>query len=130
MTSKKGTGKLLTREQILQAADLKEEIVECPEWGGAVKVRSLTLGQRVRLLEQAARDGKVDDLRFVSLTFIEGVSEPKLDMGDYMELAKKSNAAINRVTNRILALSGVGPLALDEAEKNSAPTQSDGSSTN
>ena len=37
---------LLTREAILQADDLPRELVEVPEWGGSVFVRTLTGSER------------------------------------------------------------------------------------
>ena len=30
---------LLTAEQILEASDRRYEVVDCPEWGGEVRVR-------------------------------------------------------------------------------------------
>ena len=37
---------LLTREDILNYNDIKTEIVPVPEWGGEVKVKGLTAGER------------------------------------------------------------------------------------
>lgn len=42
----KAVGKFLTGEQILQAVDLKTEVVEVPEWGGNVVVSELMAADR------------------------------------------------------------------------------------
>jgi hypothetical protein len=38
--------KMLTRSEILDAADLTRELVEVPEWGGALYVRAMTGTER------------------------------------------------------------------------------------
>jgi hypothetical protein len=120
---------IVTREQVLQAQDLKEELIPVPEWGGEVRVRSFTLAQRLHVLSLADRNGTIDAKRAEALTFIEGVAEPKFSMADYDALCAKSNAPIARINARIMALSGIGGDAVEQARKNSEPTQSDASNT-
>lgn len=49
----------LSRQSILDARTPALEIVEVPEWGGAVFVRSLSLGAMLALSPKLQRDGDV-----------------------------------------------------------------------
>ena len=53
--------KYLTAETILNAEDFRYEDVECPEWGGTVRVRSLSGGQR-SVITQRVQDKATEDL--------------------------------------------------------------------
>ena len=53
--------KTLTKDQIVAAVDIKTEVVEVPEWGGAVAVRELTGLERDAFEQSMVRvdaDGK------------------------------------------------------------------------
>ena len=54
-----GDPHILTVDEILAADDLKEEVVPCPEWGGAVKVKGLTKAQ----IQKASNDCTTVDKR-------------------------------------------------------------------
>lgn len=120
---------ILSRETILNASDLTEETIYVKEWNGDVKIRAFSLAQRINVLNNAMRGTEVDPLRATAITFIEGVIEPKFTQADYEALRLKSNAAITRINNRIMAISGIGESAVEEAAKNSETTQSDASNT-
>ena len=45
--------KILTVEDILTAPDIQEKVVEVPEWGGAVKIKSFTKARQLQLRSQA-----------------------------------------------------------------------------
>ncbi len=99
--------KMLTKEQILSSKDLVEEVVDCPEWDGAVKVRALSLAKR-NAIAIGAKDMQTDKLdleKFQLLTFIECVIEPKFTVADYGSLKEKSAAVVERVINRVYAIS-------------------------
>ena len=54
-------GCLLSKEQILESADIKMDVVDCPEWGGEVRIKALTLAQvqewrRSSLTKTVSRD--------------------------------------------------------------------------
>src|SRR5690606_41735748 len=55
---------VLNREAILAAKDLPRELVEVPEWGGAVYVRALTGAERdafeQSIVEQRGRDARMN----------------------------------------------------------------------
>lgn len=110
-----------SREQILAAADIQTAVVSVPEWGCALKVRGLTLGEVNAITNLATRrDGKLNVLAGSIWTFIRGVVEPKFTDEDFDALKAKS-AVVLRVVKEINRLSGITPNAdeaLDDAEKN------------
>lgn len=110
--------RLLTVDEILTAPDLTEKRVEVPEWGGSVKVRSLTKGQQ-HAIRQAARrsDGEIDSDYVEILMFVEGVIEPRFDLKQAALLKDKNAGAVDRVLAVILEISGMTPKAVKEAEK-------------
>jgi len=55
---------VLNRDSILQALDLKREVVEVPEWGGTVILTELSAADRLKF--GAAMGGKDDQRVFVA----------------------------------------------------------------
>ncbi len=115
--------RILTREELLAASDIREETIEVPEWNTALRVRGLMLNEINHITNFATRkDGKVDNLRLNVFMFIRGVVEPKFTDEDMDALAKKS-AVILRVALKISELSGISQDALSNALKNSPNPQ-------
>ena len=109
--------KILTVEDILTAPDIQERVVEVPEWGGAVKIRSFTKQRQIQLRAQALVGGEVDSERMELLMFIEGVVEPRFGV-EHIDLLKgKSASAMDRVLGAILELGGMTPEAQNEMER-------------
>ena len=109
--------KILSVEDILTAPDIQEKVVEVPEWGGAVKIRSFTKQRQIQLRAQALVGGEVDSERMELLMFIEGVVEPKFGV-EHIDLLKgKSASAMDRVLGAILELGGMTPEAQNEMER-------------
>lgn len=135
----------LSRDQILQCSDIKTEIVACPEWGGDVRIRALTLAQaqdwrRSSLTKTTVRDqsGKpsteynVDpdklarsDVRLVVMAAIDDAGAPLFTVSDVDALMGKSPAPVTRLAKAIVTLSGLTLEAVEDAEKNSAPSPGD-----
>ena len=121
------SGGLLSRDQILQAQDLRSEEVSVPEWGGVIRVRELAAGERERIAGLVtAHDGRSREI-MVALTAIDGDGNQLFSLDDIEELAKKGEAAIQRVAEVASRLSGIGKAAEAQAEKNSDPSRSDDS---
>lgn len=118
-----------SRAEILALDDRPTETMTVPEWDTELVLRGLTLAQLTNISERAKRDGETDGLRATVFTLIEGVVEPRFDVGDYDALRNKSAGVVNRVSSRIMALSGMGAGAVDNATKNSEPTQAFASGT-
>lgn len=114
----------LTKEQILTADDLPTREVEVPEWGGTVRVRTLTGAQRDEY-DQAFRDkrkGNSLDLRglrslLVAMSVVDDAGNQMFTRADVDALQGKNTAAIERVFAAAQELSLIGQ-AQESAEKN------------
>ena len=119
--------KILTREQILSADDLKREEVVVPNWGGSVFVRSLTGAERDRLEEQSVtRNGKTFEAnynnvraRLVSLAAVDESGKRLFTEADIEALGAKSAAALDLVFTVASRLNGLSAKDVDELAKNS-----------
>lgn len=106
---------ILSREQILEAKDLVTEAVEVPEWGGSVLVKSLTGAERDQyesaIVEQKGRDTKVNlrnaRARLVALSVVDEEGKRLFSPNDVSLLGAKSAAALQRVFNVAMRLSGI-----------------------
>ena len=107
---------LLNRESILQADDLPKELVDVPEWGGAVYVRSLTGAERDRfessMIKQRGKNQQMnlDNIRakLAVLTVCDEEGKRIFSSADIDELSKKSAAALDRIFAVARRLSGLG----------------------
>ena len=123
-------GNYLTAAAILQAEDFVYDDVECPEWGGTVRIRSLSGAQRVTL-RKAIDNGNdnVDEMLCV-MAIVDDDGNRIFDQKQIAELSRKNTKAISRVAIRVLEISGMRnpEKSVSDAEKNSGETQNGGSS--
>jgi len=128
----------LTKEAILAADDVQLEDVEVPEWGGAVRVKSL-MGNERDALEASMIVGKgknanvnLANLRakLVARSIVDGDGNRIFEDSDIAALGKKSAAALNRVYEVAQRLSGITQDDVDELTKNSEATPSEESGSN
>jgi hypothetical protein len=110
---------LLTKEQILSVDDLPSEIIDVPEWGGKVKVRSLTGLERDGLEFQISQQ-KVRNIRalFVSLSVIDETGNNLFTEDEASVLGKKNSRALDRIFNAAQRLSKLESDSEEELEKN------------
>jgi hypothetical protein len=121
---------MLSRDDILAADDIETEIIDVPEWGGKVMVRSMTGAQRdqweASMMERRGR-------RMVPNTFnvraklavwcIVGENgERVFTDADAVKLGAKSAAAINRVYEAAAKMSGITDDDVDELVENFGKT--------
>lgn len=106
----------LTREQLLGAADLQEETVRVPEWGGDVLVRGLSLAAYQEVQQAATVKGEVDGDRLTVHLLMAGIVDPRLTPDDFEQLRGKSMSPLNRIAGVVMRLSGLGVGALEAAE--------------
>lgn len=123
---------ILTKDQILQAQDIRTERVEVPEWGGDVFVRTMSGTERDQL--EASIIGKqgernLENLRakIVALSVVDREGNRLFSFKDTLELGKKSARALDRVFSVAQRLSGFTPKDVEELTKNSSPGQSESS---
>lgn len=127
---------VLTRDQILAAADVVKELVAVPEWGGEVWVRTPT-GKARDDFEGAmiAATGKPDRYRNIRARLCAACmcdeDGTRLFEGKDVEaLGEKSAAALDRVFGVAQRLAGLSSADMEELEGNSgsAPAGASGSS--
>jgi hypothetical protein len=115
---------VLSKEQILQADDLKRETVDTPEWGGEVLLRELRGRER-----DAFEEGSMDKqrnvtmtnmrARLVALSAIDEEGDRLFTSKEAKELGDKSATALNRLFEVCCRLSGITSDDVDALEKNS-----------
>ena len=107
----------LTREGVQQVRDLVEEDVEVKEWGGKVRLRSLTREAYERVRGQSLDGSEVDPDRFELLLFIHGVIEPQFTESDIPWLREKNASVITRITTKLMGTSVPTTKAVEVADK-------------
>ena len=114
---------VLSKEQILQADDLKRETVDIPEWGGEVLLRELR-GRERDAFEEGSMDSKRNvtmtnmRARLVALSAIDEEGERLFTAKEAKELGDKSATALNRLFEVCCRLSGITSEDVDALEKN------------
>jgi hypothetical protein len=136
MSDNNGKG-FLSREQILAVQDLTIEEVYVPQWGGSVRIRSLTALQRGRLevstLERKGRDADQNLImlraRMVALSIVDESGTRVFSERDVESLNDKSASALETVFKAAMRLSGLSKEDVDELTKNSESAPSAASSS-
>lgn len=118
--------KFLTRDAILKAQDLPTEVVEIPEWNGAVIVRGLTGAERdafeQSIVEQRGKNTRMNlrniRAKLVALTVVDEEGNRVFSDEDAEALGKKSAAALDRIFAVAQRLSGLRPEDVEELAGN------------
>ena len=127
----------LSKTQILQADDIVYEDVAVPEWGGVVRVKTLT-GLERDGLEQSMLEGKGKSqnvnmanfrAKLCSRTMVDDGGKRVFSDLDIADLGKKSGQALQRVFNVASKLSGFSDSDIEDLTKNLESGQSDDSGT-
>lgn len=131
--------KVLTRDEILAAQDIKQETVPAREWGGDVIVRSCTALEQDAYQESMFRPELVGKKTEVKSNYrnskarlvvkcVIGEDGKRLFSDDDAEaLGQKNAATILRIFRVIQRLSGMDDEAEKVLEKNSEPAQTEDS---
>lgn len=111
---------LLTAEQILAAEDLRYETVKVPEWGGDVRIRSLT-GDELEEHDKALWAVKQTEgatiqqmARMVAWCAVDGDGARLFDVEHVEKLGRKNGRALRRIFN---AAAELNILTEESAEK-------------
>jgi len=110
----------LTVEQALNApSDLREMVVDVPEWGGSVKIRTLTAAERARIRQVGMQrvDSAVAWAEMEIQQFLAAVIEPRFTEHQVRKLHASSGTAFQRVIDAHDELSAMDKEALAEARK-------------
>jgi hypothetical protein len=116
----------LTAEAILAAEDRPSRDVEVPEWGGSVKVRSMSLADREAyekaLDEHRDKDGNVPNAAVLLLLALHSACDDNgarlFTEANLATLAEKNWQAIKRVANAAIEVNAIGAASVEEARKN------------
>jgi len=131
--------KILGKQDIVQSNDQVLELVEVPEWGGSVYVRSMMAAERGRIEADAAKfkETKGKDPGFAQ-TFTVRVAGlcmcdeqgNRLFSDSELDLLRQKNALpVSRVAEVAQRLSGFSKADLEALEKNSGTAQAGASDT-
>jgi len=128
---------LLNKEQIKSVSDLETQDVEVPEWGGTVRLKSLTGAERDRfeasVVQGQGRNTTVNmqNLRakLVAQSAIGEDGKPLFTEEDVKWLGEKSAKALNRLFNVAQQLSGLSESDVKELAGNFKDARSDGSTS-
>lgn len=114
---KKPASKILTWDEIEAADDLVTELVECPEWGGSVRIRALSRKVSVDTLAECTDEetGLRDGTQLQMLLVVRGVVEPTISEDRLEQLNRKHPDPIARICKRVEVLSGMAPGADEQA---------------
>ena len=118
--------KVLSRDDILGADDLPMELVEAPEWGGTVWVRTLNGAERDAFgVSCIAKEGqkKGQELlgvraRLVTLTACDGKGKRLFTHADEDKVGKKSGTVLARVFDAAAKLNGISEDDVEELAGN------------
>lgn len=124
------------RDKILAAADIPTESIHVPEWDVEILMKGMSAGDRIALM-QSAYDTKTQQVNMakvypdvvVACCHDPETGEPIFVDADKDAILAKSSAAVEKIAEVGLRLSGIGKDADDEAGKDFSSTPNDDSST-
>lgn len=128
---------LLSRDAILAADDREYEVVPCPEWGGEVRLRSLTGAERdayEQSLVQTRGKSREMNLRnarakLVALCAVDESGNRLFTDADVNALGKKNAKPLDRLFDVARRLSGLSEDDVDRLTEDFDDAQSDASTT-
>lgn len=128
--------KLLSKAEILQAEDLNHEDVPVPEWGGDVRVRTMTGSERDQFEGYCVSAGKngvggLDNVRatLLSLVLVDEEGERLFTKRDVAALGRKSVAALDRAFEVAQRLNRLSNRDVEELEENLSKAPGEDSSS-
>jgi len=116
----------LGRDAILSADDTKYDTVPCPEWGGDVRVRSLTGTQRdayeASIMQTNGTDRKLNlrnaRAKMVVLAVVDDDGRPVFTTDDVSALGRKNAAPIERIFDAARKMSGMSEEDVEKLTEN------------
>ena len=111
----------LSKEDILNASDIDYVEVAVPEWGGIVRVSTIT-GQAKDKLEMAlsGKNSSLDNVRarIIALCVVDDNDALMFSDADVVKLGKKSAKALERVFQAAQKLNAIGDAEVESLAKN------------
>lgn len=121
---------LLTKSQILEAKDLPTKDVYVPEWGGTVRIKTMTALEKDQFEKTVfSSEGKVNmegmRAKLCAHTIIDENGQRLFSEFEIEKLGGKGSKALERVFTIAQELNGISNKDLKEMEKNSGTDQSE-----
>jgi len=105
--------KYLTAGEILSAQDIETVDVEVPEWGGTVRLKSLSGEEASRFGEMFEKDKTGASLKILALSAVNEEGERLFSDTEVAQLKRKSLRAILKLQKEALRINGL----TDDEEK-------------
>ena len=117
---------LLSKDQILGADDRSYRDVDVPEWGGNVRIGTMTAAERdafeASMLPEKGKkqSDKMANFRarFVARCVVDEEGKPLFDQADIVELGRKSANVLSRLFDECRELNGMTQEDVSELEGN------------
>lgn len=129
---------LLTRDDIFNADDRKSEVVNVPEWGGEVMVRTLSGKERdqyeagtIKTNKQGKQEQNFENFRarLIALCVVDEKGVRLFSERDVAALGNKSAAALQRVYDKCQELNAISDADVEELTADFSETQEESSTS-
>lgn len=113
---------MLTKGQILAVEDRKFAIVNVPEWGGDVRIGTMSASARDEydriIMRMRDKSSDAIDIRapMVAACLVDENGEPLFSPDERVALGRKSGPVMVRLFNECLKLNGMGEDAKEQAK--------------
>lgn len=126
-------GGFLGRDAIIDANDRTYGEVDCPEWGGKVRIRNLSGTQRdayeASLVQGRSNDRQLNlanaRAKMLVLAIVDGEGRQLFTADDVRALGRKNAAPIERIFDAARKLSGMSQEDVDKLTENFGDDRSD-----
>ena len=128
---------ILSRDAILAAEDRTFEEVACPEWGGSVRIRSITGTQRdtyeQSLIQQRGNSRQMNlrnaRAKLIVMCAVDAEGRPLFTEDDIRALGRKNAKPLERLFDACRKLAGLSEDDVDKLTEDFDATQGDDSAT-
>lgn len=110
---------LTNAEEIISSEDFRYQDVEVPEWGGTIRIRSLSAKQRDTLARKIKADGESEASEMmVVMCVVDEAGQRVFDFKDIERLKAKSTVPIARIVRALGELTSGTGKPTEEFEEN------------
>jgi len=111
---------LLNKDDILKARDSKYLVVNVPEWGGDVKLKTMSVAEQIQYEKlQEDKDNNSLILNMLIFCCVDEDDNKLFEKEDLVELQKKSAHPICHLFREALKLNSLSQKNVEEGAKNS-----------
>jgi hypothetical protein len=127
----------LSRDTILTADDRTYDTVDIPEWGGEVRISSITAGQRdsyeQSMIEERGKDRKMNlrnaRAKLIVLCAVDEKGMTIFSADDVNKLSRKNAKPVDRLFDACKLIAGLSDEDVDKLTEDFGATQAEDSAT-